>query len=607
MANRRRIKGQAHRQITSIDYTPNLNPRLSTLYAVEARSASVFIKKYRMGKGVIGNWLQFSNLKKAPLPLDGYEHQEEPLEPASPLRKDSTSSVKPAKFCYLPDDILYEIFRHFLPKHSKDNLRLVLTHVCRQWRAVACDMPSLWAFPDLSNPNLGREMLRRSLSDPPHPHYPLLHVHFQYMKYHPRTFAQFTEEYTRVRMEAASEALSQFERIETLRLNMPSRQLVEVASKLVQAVPFLRSLDLTSDGVDLSPGFLGGGAPFLSALSLKYCGLAIKSPLLPNITSLELTGGGRTTFERRLRDVLSVMPLLEHLILHDVFHHSHNDAKVALLPNLRQLDLDFSDIRCTATLHYMSFPPTTVVHIRGHDLRLPEEHSPDLSWLWEPISRILAPGFYPERERSVKTLTANGDDAYAGVSLTLKAWDTALPYDFDKEAPPSRPHLIVEVDWCDGRWAPYGSRHVAYFVEVFAEGFFTLPLPGLEILHLGAFPRESPSISYVKLALRPHLQSSTLRTLVVHGEYCVEYIPGLLVFQPEDSSPLPFPALETVVFSYVDFRLHLVQGLIESLGERSMQGKKLQKVVMIGCRSDKDCPMSLFEHQEITKEVDWDG
>ncbi|KAL5485868.1 hypothetical protein ACEPAI_6911 [Sanghuangporus weigelae] len=60
----------------------------------------------------------------------------------------------------LPDELLREIFKYCLPEHP--NFRsefapLLLTHVCRRWRAVGSETPELWTTLHLNNPALRRK------------------------------------------------------------------------------------------------------------------------------------------------------------------------------------------------------------------------------------------------------------------------------------------------------------------------------------------------------------------------------------------------------------------------------------------------------------------
>ncbi|KAF8871383.1 hypothetical protein CPB84DRAFT_1646958, partial [Gymnopilus junonius] len=53
-------------------------------------------------------------------------------------------------FRRIPDDVLYEIFYQCLPSHRNPLLTaseapVLLTRVCRCWRAVALASPRLWA------------------------------------------------------------------------------------------------------------------------------------------------------------------------------------------------------------------------------------------------------------------------------------------------------------------------------------------------------------------------------------------------------------------------------------------------------------------------------
>ncbi|OAX31914.1 hypothetical protein K503DRAFT_702951, partial [Rhizopogon vinicolor AM-OR11-026] len=55
----------------------------------------------------------------------------------------------PSAISHLPVEVLLQIFHHCLPEtdHLQDSPKLtpiVLTRICRQWRDIAVNTPSLW-------------------------------------------------------------------------------------------------------------------------------------------------------------------------------------------------------------------------------------------------------------------------------------------------------------------------------------------------------------------------------------------------------------------------------------------------------------------------------
>ncbi|KAK7051617.1 hypothetical protein VNI00_004596 [Paramarasmius palmivorus] len=417
---------------------------------------------------------------------------------------------------------------------------------------------------------------------------------------HLQTSQFLTEERNIARLEALSQVLDLPSRVDTLYLSIPHAFMDKVASRAIRPAPSLQRLVLMSNGYDFPRDFLGGVAPLLTTLYLRHCGLAVDSPLLYNIISLNIEGHAQgSNFAARLCEVLRLMPSLEYLDIHDIYPNPPADTAIASLPKLRKLNLRCIFPSCTAMLEHISFPATTFVQIDIANPSLLDIDEEDLSSMWTSVARILAPDFHPEGQRIVRTVAAEGDGEFRATSFTLMMWELKVS---NTSTPLPSPNLLVMLDWTDRE--ENALANPVFFEEVFQAAFSALPLPHLETLHLGCFPKEAMSkFGLFKRALRPHLWSSTLQTLILHVEHCVEYLPAMLVHQP-DNGPLPLPALETLLFTSVKFDRRIVERLVRSLRTRSDQGVKLRKVIMDGgCANEAG--RAMYSFREAVEHVEW--
>ncbi|KAK7051624.1 hypothetical protein VNI00_004603 [Paramarasmius palmivorus] len=497
----------------------------------------------------------------------------------------------------LPNEILREIFKYFIPVSPEDNFRLTLSQICGHWRAIACGLQQLWTYPDFQTPELAKEMLKRLGGAP-------LHIQFIHAEHTRKTHRMLPSDLIISRTELLYQTFRQASHLETVNLDMPSSLMQELAARHVHTAPALRSLYLFSDGCDLSPDFMGGNAPLLTRLVLDGCGLAYNSPLLHNLTSLDLTGSQHeTSFARRLCEALRFMPMLECLDLDEVYCDDPEDSVIAELPKLRRIGLHCTDLSGATIFNHISFPTTTFVQVEVSYPEPPEDVSvDDIEFVWSGIGRMLSPRYFPGGERIIKALAVDGDVEYEGLSFTLKAWDTIPPFDsiIDDRGHLPIPNLHITVDWSErDRESP------TFFEWLFKAAIRAFKrLPVLEILRLGAFPRYSENLSNLLIeALEPHLWSTPVHTLIFHVEHAAADLAEMLVYQP-DNKPLPLSKLETLVFTYFDFDHQLVEGLYKSLRTRMRQGMKLKKNVVRASENDSGSNMDLFER--VVEELDWD-
>ncbi|KAK7044153.1 hypothetical protein VNI00_007873 [Paramarasmius palmivorus] len=347
---------------------------------------------------------------------------------------------------------------------------------------------------------------------------------------------------------------------------------------LIQPAPLLHSLNLSSDECAIPFNLLGDDAPRLTRLTIEGCEFPHNSPLLRNLTSLKLSGGYETTFEERLYKALRLMPALEYLGLAEVYYDAPDDEVIATLPRLQQLDLEGTQLSCSSIFNYISFPGTTVVQIDISGTDDPEDYG-DLNTFGANVARILSPEFYPGHQRIIKTLSTDTDDDCEGYSFTLSAC-TTLPFDcrfHDHSRYP--PNLSVNIDWSEN-YDLYGATDTSLFDSLFKLAFWTLHLPALETMHIGAFAHsDHASLTTILVdAFMPRLWSIPLRTLVVDGR--VDYLPRLLMWYEPGYRGLPLPALEALVLTHIDPNKQMVEELYECLEFRSRQDIQLQKLIL---------------------------
>ncbi|ESK93119.1 hypothetical protein Moror_8842 [Moniliophthora roreri MCA 2997] len=285
----------------------------------------------------------------------------------------------------IPSDIILMIFHLCIPAQVCDvqdfednpSIRLKqwvkVTHVCRDWRMKALDSTSLWSAPDFSLPALAQEMMSRSKSAPLH-----IHVDFRHLT---TTFAS----------KVFLSALEHSAGIETLCIRTVSGQhemeLERVVSLLDKPVPLLHSLDIHVNAPQLSllsslvqqnpdpkhhvlpDPLLGNNAPRLRKLALTGLQPPWTSPLLRNLTSLQITQNKPPYYtSSEILHVLKEMPLLENIGLWRCLALSMPeitcDEPVTHLPRLRTLGIASTVVNCNSILNHITFPSTVELTIQ---------------------------------------------------------------------------------------------------------------------------------------------------------------------------------------------------------------------------------------------------
>ncbi|KAJ3543544.1 hypothetical protein NMY22_g3113 [Coprinellus aureogranulatus] len=186
----------------------------------------------------------------------------------------------------LPAEILSNIFLNILLQYrqwishsgEKEGLRwMPLTQVCRHWRSVALNCPTLWAHISFSSPAITEVMLERSRDAPlvlesssdggPHMH---------------EFFCRWLSQPQRLRVVSLSQR------------DADSLDVNSILSKWSRPAPLLEKLRLSGyEGAAALPfpkGLISGGSPLLRSLALIHCRIPtwISIPLTSALTTLVL-------------------------------------------------------------------------------------------------------------------------------------------------------------------------------------------------------------------------------------------------------------------------------------------------------------------------------
>ncbi|KAF9261244.1 hypothetical protein L218DRAFT_989072 [Marasmius fiardii PR-910] len=181
----------------------------------------------------------------------------------------------------LPTELLVQIFTYCVKDRNLNlDMRikrksLSFTQVCRRWRAIALNAPSLWTLPHFYHKDLAREMIKRARNLPL-----VIEGHIS------RTTSRDMKS-------AVVQAASELSRTRKLQLQAPSSiDMERILANFTRPAPMLTLLDLCAppagNEFTLPSNFLGGTTPNLTYLSLTGCSLIPNSPLLRNVTVLKL-------------------------------------------------------------------------------------------------------------------------------------------------------------------------------------------------------------------------------------------------------------------------------------------------------------------------------
>jgi hypothetical protein len=255
----------------------------------------------------------------------------------------------------LPPEILAMIFKILIRLDETDFMcgnvqRTHLIMVCHHWRSVMMEFPSLWSSLSFANVRLTAEMLRRSGISP-------LVVKLDYPPYD-------------VLPEAVNLALSHLYRIRVLHITASSESCQRLLTVLNDPAPILESLYLSRQSTPFPPPLLckfQGATPRLRRLSIYELDVPWDSPLLRNLTHLEIRNSTFIPSLPEFLDALSRCPALETLIISRSLPRTRENNQVQApvsLPQLSHLHLEGDISNCDLAIRSISFPRRTSILLR---------------------------------------------------------------------------------------------------------------------------------------------------------------------------------------------------------------------------------------------------
>ncbi|KAI3621800.1 hypothetical protein WG66_015977 [Moniliophthora roreri] len=506
----------------------------------------------------------------------------------------------------LPNELLARILAFCVSTLSSYRSQcLGVTHVCRHWRSVALNSPSVWTAPKFDKPTLARHMLERARSAP-------LSISYNQPQY------DFRSQATNLLVET----LEQMTRIADIQLAVNHQTFQRMLPNFRRRAPLLQSFEMNSTNTQgdhdvrvLPDGFLGGHAPLLT--SLKFSKLDVRIPwassALNNLTSLIVYvpkrrgERGRPSLEQILIALgrmtnLEVLELEEWPTSVDSFPPS-----IVHLPRLRQFTLRFPLSACIILLNHLILPNSTQTRIT-----CAAEGAQDCEPFFPCLSRIFsAEASIDGAETMIRTLLVQKDSGVQNQGcFSLSIWDSgeldSKSFEFSNStilgwySPPATSRFEI----C-GNNAAINDSHFSYRV------LQALSLMHLRKLHLGC---DAPEQLFRYLASLPHFH-----TLYIQGE-SAHVLAAMLIQKPAPKpAPAPFPSLHTVILGNVDFhpksaksKVFFVNSLIK--GFKNLSKRPKGKLDTLDVRYSSNCRPLLDEGADksnklkaVVQTLKWDG
>jgi hypothetical protein len=287
------------------------------------------------------------------------------------LRRNALSPVS-----YLPPEVFAAIFSFLclpaLEGEMSDHhqARLLVSHVCHEWREIALNQPFLWSNIDFTNLTLAgtTEILARAKSVP---------VYLE---------ARLLSRRSDIRFSAFQKVLqARLPDVCHLSISAALIPLHKTLGGLVSPAPTLEYLSLfsrggyqnteTGDHLFISDSLFSGSSPRLSRLKLFNCEISWTSTLLKCLKHLEIRSPNTRPKLAAWLDALDAMSQLKTLILHSASPITpqgdleHN----ATLPSLTHLEILASPADCAVALAHLYLPALTALSITA-SLHLPSSH-----------------------------------------------------------------------------------------------------------------------------------------------------------------------------------------------------------------------------------------
>ncbi|KAI0041664.1 hypothetical protein FA95DRAFT_1598858 [Auriscalpium vulgare] len=366
------------------------------------------------------------------------------------------------------ENLPYDIEDPLAPNWIQSQLGwITVTHVCHQWRQVALQHASLWTNVSFSlGDDCAEEMLRRS-----------------------RTFEESTSLTSRSppRMRTSSRErallLDHIYHTQKILLMGSSGLLSPIVKSLTVPAPILETLDLKGSifrdyTITIPANLFGNHAPALRHLSLDGFRIPWDSPLLTNLTSLELSlslseAGGNAIFSfeeitddefskdamepthEQLFAILERMPSLQLLSLDLCLPSAPVPEdltdRIVQLPCLTRLELVGSVINTFRLVQHLDFPPLTALRIECSNSSVASDNH-DLDSLLRSVTQhfhTLDGPAYPVRGLEFSSMLYPP-------GLRVRTWDTVAHEAF----PPSESSaakLDLTIGWKRSVYPPFAD------------------------------------------------------------------------------------------------------------------------------------------------------
>ncbi|KAF9257064.1 hypothetical protein L218DRAFT_1006593 [Marasmius fiardii PR-910] len=514
------------------------------------------------------------------------------LSPQRPYLKPPMNSCP---ISLLPSEILIEIFAYLMAHRSAsipfENIRpsyINFTYVCRDWRDLALNTPTLWTQPDFRWPVWAREMLRRSKGAP-------LHISYRHEDVGEEEFeATMTDV-----LAHTSRFASLFLRLDLWREEMGYDRFFQALDK---PAPLLRSLHLSfchtlhPHDIPFAENLFDHNTPSLRQLTLDGCHFVWTSPLLKNLTVFFLrthvnavtSPCSQCPSTKQFMEILEAMPQLEVLNV-DSSLPSHlsvalDPSRAVHLSRMRDLRLVGSSVGdCANLLQRISFPPRGTLEVSCRPL----EHENKAAPLFSALSHIFAQ--FTDSQTSFEKLQ---------VSVSITGMDN----------PTIAFHAFNDID--------ASSSNVKIQLPIWGDSAVPLIQPALKAFPLASLQKLTfacdgfPTNCFLScFGSLPNLRIIDLVQRDVVDFVCaLQKGPDDCQNMSSPSSVLPFPALETLDMRDVDFRALFENDMLaKALKTRAEHGALLRNLSVKECLDVHQEDIDRFKELMEGVNVDWDG
>uniref|UniRef100_A0A8H7XVH0 F-box domain-containing protein n=1 Tax=Psilocybe cubensis TaxID=181762 RepID=A0A8H7XVH0_PSICU len=501
----------------------------------------------------------------------------------------------------LPPELLSRIFG-FLSQDSPLYGTTVLSwirvsYVCRTWRSVALNHPSLWSTLPLGYCRWTKEMLNRSKMAS-------LTVKCDFSA---------AGSYSRKLRESTTLALAQSSRISNLSLtNADHPTMQKFLSEMPKLTPRLESIRLTvmrksidpalEPGCELPLEFLSS-ADYLRRIELTRFIINWESLVSQNLTHVKIHDvppSARPTVTI-LWKALQKMPLLELLELSNVLTDGDTDTLLFSdvssihLPHLRILSLVATTPQVSNILRYLSFPQTAHIHI---DCKGTHTTKFDFSDITSWASTFLAA---PKKARGPMIRTFEVRSSYPTPGLRFRAFSEVLS---DSDFTKSGLDPIFNLTLTSGFITDIS---VAEIDKMLVDVFIAMPLHGTVALRLDQnYHSMSSSALTNTFGTLNQLRSVTASGIVT--EFLVKALGDILPNRRSTRShhaQATFPALRSVSLCNVDLEFEVpLKSLEDALKARKKRGVEVRELKLEMCSRITQVDVSGL--QRIVPAVKWD-